>query len=320
LTTISTPADSSAAALVGSGPLRSTILAAPEVINDVIRNLDDLFFFLNGFNIPLDPGRTVFEADRTIFVSGGATRIATFKFDFADFDLEGDGETEGCTGSTCPVNGASGACPSETEVSRLRPVCLRVWLDDERFLAGVLDTLASTANAGIGDFIVSDISPVTGRGVTNALLPHAVSYDHQDPNNKSTEVFRSIVNLDPAQTESLAHGLVDEIRDGGRVQKTVNFDARAVSVSPPTSVQYLARFVEAEDFMGLHTLTTGFFDDFLELTPPICAQISSATEAPQGECEDRGTDVNGIPFVDPATDVNLSLPPPSVFPVNPTFR
>ncbi|KAB2838913.1 hypothetical protein F9K50_08505, partial [bacterium] len=104
-------------------------------------------FLLDGFlgpladlQVPVSPAVRTFEGPMT-FAPGVVVAV---KIDFSDFDLDGDGVMEGCTGCTCPIGCAPQAaeCPAEAPVGELRPICYRIWLRDvgktafERFSAG----------------------------------------------------------------------------------------------------------------------------------------------------------------------------------------
>ena len=110
---------------------------------------------------------TGFEETELTGSSPEGTIPPQFKIDFADFDLDGDGVNEGCTGCTCPA-GCDVECPEEADPSDLQPICVRVWAAREGegnffpALAGRLDlfpirddptTVADESNPGRGALV-----------------------------------------------------------------------------------------------------------------------------------------------------------------------
>ncbi|HEX5033181.1 MAG TPA: hypothetical protein VFW62_01760, partial [bacterium] len=145
--------------------------------------------------IPVSPQVRFFEG--SFQESDGAT--LTFKFDFSDYDFDGDGALDGFTGCTCPVGCDLAVCPSQAPLGDLRRVGFRVWMHQEmepgfvRMLAGFFDRLpvkddpatpADEENPGKGQFRVGSIENSTlgspeGLSVERFLI--GVIYDHLDP-------------------------------------------------------------------------------------------------------------------------------------------
>ena len=63
------------------------------------------------------------------------------------YDADGDGVNDGCTGCTCPTGCSTSTCPTVVEPEDLKPVCYRIWVDNEgnevfkRLLEGRFDQL-----------------------------------------------------------------------------------------------------------------------------------------------------------------------------------
>jgi hypothetical protein len=294
----------SAAALVGAGGEFSDAISFGANLADIGQRLVDLLLRpLSDLTIPVDETVTTFE-DAVPFDSPFTdpvdVEVLGVKIDFADFDLDGDGAPEGCSGST--------AAP---------PICFRVWYDGVRRLAGVFDDYPTASNVAAGRFRVQQFPSETasseddqGRAVIG------VAYDHRDPLDKRTEIFEAVfpIDSDPfAEGVSIedstldAHFTIAQKGPDGAALKTLVLSAR--NRNPEVgfaSVRYVGRFRDDADF----------WSGTAEGDPPSaentftnqCAVISTGDGTRQQDCLDAGVDAGGIEFVDFADLADVLLP------------
>lgn len=320
------------------------ISLGPVIFNGFSVLLDAFLGPLSDLEIPVSTTITTFEGPMA-FTPGA---IAVVKIDFTDFDLDDDGALEGCSGCTCPTGCAPSftACPSEAPVTRLKPVCYRIWLRDVgetefvRFAAGRIDryavrddpaTEASEENAGEGRFRLG-VNPRPAPDGTTNPLSFGVFYDHLDETDflkKQTEFFVKDTTLDSGRAEKDrldVHAFVTQedatgAGDPSSLKKTVKLDQR-FNPDPedgPAIVQYIGRFRSDADFWS----GTFNLEDITGVDPKkvseenVCARISTGGEVGQGNCLDLGIDVTGEEFLLPSQDANVTFP--SGFPQTPTF-
>jgi len=327
---------------VGAGGEFSNLIALGGTTFSVFNQfLDDLLLPLQSVEIPTSPPRTTFEG--VINIPGILPQRV--KVDLADFDLDGDGQPEGCTGCSCPLGCSESSCPLEAPVSALKRVCYRVWIQDpssglfERFMAGFFDVMPTRDNP---ETQVNEENPGKGRfrlGIENEPVEEGnqdlffgVIYNHQDfskPLDKITEMFVQDHRFDSAENRVEAndvHALVNQQDALGKgdpraLEKTVKLDMRSFPQTDenPGTVRYIGRFRDDFDFWSGTVLVKG-----LENGQPktvsfenVCARISTGNAASSSNCEDLGIDVTGEQFINPVIPDDVILP--ADFPLVPIF-
>jgi hypothetical protein len=324
---ISAPAAALSAQVGPGGEFSEEINIGPESIAQSDLILDAILRILNQATIPVSEATTTLTATVNTFNPPQPAQV-TLKFDFSDFDLDGDGEDEGCSGSTCPVAGVMGSCPSETAEENLVPVCFRVWLDGQQFVAGffdeVPDALPTPANKGAGRFRAVHLEEIASDQPGSLIAP---IYDHRDPDSILTELFFGQVpesGSAPSLPDIIGtnHSVVSQETIAGEVEKSIQVSAEQFFGTDFISFEYVSRFIEGFDFVGLHALFDEVYESFFGLTdvdPAVCAVISTGEESATGltECQALGIDVTGIPFLDFATADDFDLP--ADFPASPGF-
>ncbi len=266
-------------------------------------------------NIPVDSTLTQFTAMADFPVGPGVT--AELKLDFTDFDFNGDGNLDGCSGTTCPVAGNPATCPSETTADQIRPICVRMWADGEALLGAVFEQIPTDDNPGIGQLKVRTpttlLSPVDERFIA--------VYNHADPEDIRTEAAR--FSPPEAFALTLTRAIISQQGPEGFAQKTINlsesFDFQRPSGLPDT-VKYIGSYLQDRDFWSGSLAGN---DQFLDLFPDIesnfsnvCAQLSTGNEVNRGICQDLNIDVEGIEFIDFAKESDFTF---FDFPEAPTF-
>lgn len=287
---------SEGAALVGAGGTFSDIIASgadlADAANEVVEVVLDEF---RSLSIELSTTTTTFTG-----VVSDETGTFDVKIDFADYDLDGDGGDEGCSGHTAAL-----------------PVCFRVWLDGDRFMAGLFTQYPTETNPGAGEFRVGLNSALTAAG--EDLLFSAV-YNHFDPEDKATELFTAgTQTADPTSDAFLAaHIELTQEGEDATARKTVNVNADVGPNAFQTDhLEYVGRYLENRDFWSGSAIATtaaggsGTFTD-------VCAVISTGNAASDPDsCEDLDIDVGGIAFTDAVAFSDVQLP--DDFPAAPTF-
>ncbi|HEX5035956.1 MAG TPA: hypothetical protein VFX30_02220 [bacterium] len=306
------------AAVGAGGEFSSAITTGADLIRTIYKVFVEIGLRpLTRVQAPVDPTVTRFEAT----VTEGATP-GDFKIDFADFDLDGDGASEGCTGCTCPTGCTGVSCPASAPLESLKPVCYRVWFREEggssftRLMAGVFERLAVADDAATPE---DENNPGAGRfrrfgfnfgDVSSDFASFYDFLDPDDPLNRSSEVFLKTVTEDPGGAITTFNHL-DAVQIGDAPQKTVRVTAGAAS-SPPNEVfKYRGGFREDEDFFS------GVIQNPSELLE-FCARISTgdAAEDP-GACDALGISVVPLPFLNFASEDDVAVP--AGFPETPTF-
>jgi len=316
-------------AQVGSGPFTSLIVVGADLARTTFNFTVRLALRpLEVLQIPVRPD--VFRIE--IPVTEGSSP-GTFKIDFSDFDFNGDGMGEGCSGCTCPAGCGFGSCPTSAPAAELKSVCYRVWFKPQgaaeftRFIAGVFTRLpvrddpttpADEENPGNGRFRRAEfnLSPDQPSQL-GAVYEHAAE---TDPRNKSTQVTArtefpvegggtgvTFANIDVNQV-----GL-ENPSDPLNLQKTVRTTSQGVvDGGNPNTLQYRGRFREDADFFSGTVVNPG------GEVPLFCAQISTGAAAENpGACDEIGISVADLPFLPVAGPSDVDLP--ADFPLAPTF-
>lgn len=263
---------------------------------------------ISALDIPVGTTITTFES----IVEG-----ETVKIDFADFDYDGDGVKEGCSGSTGAL-----------------PVCARVWINNKRFLATVFQTFPLVGDPGEGKFRVfadEEFDPTLG--ISEGFI--ALTYDYKDPEDLFLEAFDYIFwpefdledGSDPATDVLTLFHL--EMRQKGPEDTAIKrlnlrFDISfSLTFSLDLTFRYLGQFKEGQDFWAGSVIDQmfleGLFDTRYGEFFDVCARISTG-DAVEPElaniCNDLGISVAGIPFIRPTDRSDVEL---YDFPETPTF-
>lgn len=278
---------------------------------------------ISGVRVSVSSSATFYDSQSDTSFTGANP----IKVDFGDFDLDGDGSAEGCSGCVCPV-GCTTSCPTEGAIADFHPICFRLWVNRsgtyERWLAGkITDAPTDPDRDGIFD------NPGTGRyrslqsveqgGVTHTVLLGAV-YDHTDtfdPFMKETELF---VRDDTATSRERSHVLTQQEKAtssstvSSEVRKTLNINATETDPSETTVtdlLQYLARFRDDMDFwVGTVTTEGG------SAAENQCVDLTTGEATAATNCSDNRLSLDGS-VVSPATDADVAFPGQDQFPIDP---
>jgi hypothetical protein len=267
--------------------------------------IDSILKFLNQFEIPVDTAVTTFQGEGTL----DASTTGTVKIDFADFDLDGDGKTEGCSGNTAGL-----------------PICFRVWTNDTRTLAGFFTAFPTDENQGAGRLRIGLSSEGFNQG-------GAAIYDHKDPLKKTSESFfifasGSLGADGRPQVLLTTHTIANQVGLDETANKTLQtsvedrglveaFAGDVIHASDDiNTLKYVGRWREDNDFWSGSLQTT-----FSQLSnfSAICARISTGDESVEANCRDLSIDVTNLPFVTFAKDSDVGFPSVDAFPESPTF-
>ncbi len=296
-------AGSTIKALVGSGGTFSDQIAfGADEVTGINQFVDGILGPLSTFTIPASPNTTTFE---TTVEDGGAT--LALKLDFSNFDFDGDGKDEGCSGHTAAL-----------------PICMRLWVSTpsiaggayQRRLEGVFTAFPTPQDPGAGRLRGTNLFATNDQGGDKDPL-FQVIYDRTDPLSLAAELFfgsgRS--SLSPPDFDIKAHALTTQVGPVDHAIKTL-FLSGTTDLGGGTSVgQYLGKFRVDADFWGGSvdlqnpSSHTAFQDK--------CAQISSGNEVPIGDCQNLNIDVGATGFLDFLNPNDILLP--DDFPNAPTF-
>lgn len=286
----STPSDFSSAISEGAG-----LAAESEQL---------LTFLLSPFQslkIPVGSTTTQHQSSLTI-TNGSGTKSVTLAaaVDLSDFDLDGDGNTEGCSGHSAAL-----------------PICLRIWLDGERFLAARLDAFPSATSPGAGRMTVRKTSTMPGgedgMGVT-------VIFDHTDPGNISSEMFWGVPSNEMGSEEIVAvrHVLLTRTGASSEAVCTLNLSDE-MAVTGTNTLRYLVRYRVDQDLWSGTVEALGIFESMLgiESFDDVCVDRTTGQQVAADQCTAAGVSVSGLTSVAIAGPDSVALP--ADFPAQPTL-
>lgn len=231
--------------------------------------LDIVLAIVAASEIPVSADTKTFERD-------------DLKFDFADFDLDGDGAKEGCSGSTGSL-----------------PVCFRVWRSGTRLMCGLFSAYPSLPNnKGAGKFraapasVGSKIAAVWDQqDITKLRLESFDIPDLAKTHANSHAVLTSDGN--PSSALKLLKGAQDSVGDGGVLHP----------------LESISRWKEGEDFWHGSLKLDGEFS-----AKNICLRISTGASLSPVFCQ--LLDTSQETFIRKATEDNAKF---FDFPESPTF-
>ena len=234
--------------------------------------------------------------------------VRDVKISFADYDFNNNGTTYGCSGHTAAL-----------------PVCARMWIDDEQYLAWVFDTYNYP-----DDPATTEDETSVGRGkfklfyfnvqelMIGADLYERVDYDFEDPAFKRADTFVRILKVSDTENYDL-RARVRTTETGLALKQIAEYYESIGADADDGLVNYIAQYREG------YNLWSGTF----ESRNPVdgfskgniydqCAYITTAYAAPYTSCQNvDGVDitVGGIPFLDPFDPAYVAIP--GDFPLNP---
>ncbi len=306
------PAPTLAAKTVGAGGEYSDEIAAgPAVTKEVGGIFGMVLTVLSSIEMPVSESTTTFEG--TVVNPDDATSHPV-KIDFADFDFNGDGVKEGCSGHTAAL-----------------PVCVRLWIDGARSTAWVFDaypfpaTAESAASPGKSRFRMinyenpGNLFPI---GYVNQQEFIAGAFDYRDPEDVSLEMMKWLQEEDSegVVNEGGTRIFITQTGPAATAIKTLNLHLRGQALQNGTVLielyaKYLGRYQEGQDYWS-GSIDANVVEGMANFEN-LCAVISTGNAAAdQGICADLGISVAGIPYVEPAVQADVQL---YDFPETPTF-
>lgn len=215
--------------------------------------------------------------------------LKTLSIDFAKYDFDGDGNLD-CSGNTAVL-----------------PICYRVWVGNERRIAGIFEQqIPTSSQTGAGRFIADSVDLGTAK-----ITRVRANYDFVDPLDLLNEVF---LPSDDSGDETLdgpvAHTVARQEGSAATSKKTVNF-----SLGP--LVNGVTQWREGSDFW------LGTINEFVDVSPDFesldnqCATISTQEAAPNPSCTSVGLNLAGLEF--PSVGSLADLEFPADFPLTPNF-
>ncbi|MCE9624126.1 MAG: hypothetical protein K8R69_01540 [Deltaproteobacteria bacterium] len=241
---------------------------------------------LSAFEIPTGTDVIAFSCA----INENAT-LKTLQIDFGDYDFDGDGTTEGCSGSTGAL-----------------PICYRVWVGGERRTAGVFETEFPTPDQiGQGRFVAAQVDLGTAQ-----IKKARATYDHRNPLDKFTDFFVPDDDSSGSDVSGLVpHAFARQEGPELTARKTVNF-----SLGP--LVNGITQWREGRDYW------LGTINEFVDVSPNIetfsnqCAQISTQEGVNSNFCVAAGLNLDGLVFPSIGTLQDLEFP--AGFPLVPLVR
>jgi len=231
--------------------------------------------------IPVDPALTRMES--VIFIG---TKPYIARLNFGDFDLDGIGGPESCSGHTAAL-----------------PICVRVWVDDgvveRRLFAARFDEFPLPTNPGAGSLRGEDLT----FGAVGSNVRIAANYDHLDPENKFTDSFFGGLIETPSLPPEVflpIRAFVSQLGPDPTALKTSNGSAQ-----DPLATSYakgFGRWLENDDY---------WLGSFESNDPPTqftnqCVRISTGEGVDfDAFCGPLGLDLTGLAFLPFTTAADL---------------
>ncbi len=293
--------------------------------------------------IPVSTTTTSFPTTTMIFTQGAGGYLADghphrVRLDFSNFDFNNNGSIadEGCSGHTAAL-----------------PVCVRFWLDDMPFIAGIFeeypfyDASNSTfpTEIGKGTFklnIARMPLPDTPGGEPSffgVLLQYKYGeLPDLDGSRETIYDLKLLMNLDPNDPNDTTgdgtsieflHALLAQKGADAQALKRLNLSVAAPYIPPPISfptfLQYTTELVEGAGYWGGHIV----WGEHIVEPPYDCATLPDGIVlADRTACADVGPNhenilVDDIPFFDFLDETSFADCSPLAFPdftqpVNPT--
>jgi hypothetical protein len=291
ISTVTTPAANPSINVtkeVGQGTYTDDILYAG-FVEEIGTWLADIMEGLGALEIPVGDTVTTFEGTltRNNFFTDYQDQTFTAKVDFGDFDLDGDGNTEGCSGHTNTL-----------------PICARVWLDGQRYLAWIFEEYPTATNPGKSRFRIQ----YEFIFIQDTQLTVAMEFDQRDPENKYIDGRSGLIILNnpPNPIQDKVGLYVSQVGPDASAIKQINL----AEFGQPQDPLRLMQWKEGSDRWS-GSIVNNYTD--------ICVKLSTAEELPPGEtptCSDLGISVAGIPFLTLHDDSVVQF---HDFPLSPTF-
>ena len=330
--------DLAAKSIALDGEYTPYIIANAFIYTEVNGHVDQLLAPISTVEIPVSPTLISFTAEN---VPGEGLTFEKLVFEFSDFDLDGDGNKEGCTGCTCPVGCAPdiSACPTEADIADLKPVCFRIWASGIMFpdMAPGETTTTTMAAAGKFDkFLPTPDDPDTpaddshiGAGefrfqmrfedpesVKSVLIK--VPFNHNDPlhpRNKWTDLqsLETTTGLEDFNTAVHAYAEIIEETEpaGGTYLRTlINLDQTLGILSGPLDI--MGQYRADQDFWSLRASMpeeAAADADFPQaVLDDTCVRFSTGSAVADDVCIDFGIFTDQLDFLLAPVESEMTFP------------
>lgn len=225
------------------------------------------------------------------------------KIDFGDFTTDGKSVT--CSGNTETL-----------------PVCVRVWINAKRLMAGYLTSIPTETNAGAG-IVWMNVAPFDA--AVGADFALGLKWDHTQETTdgdaiRTTELF---IDGSPETGVSMqkGHMKLQQTGDTGNgaekmVQMAVGFER--TETLPFDSLAYTGEWIEGKNFFS-GTIDLAPLPEGAELLTAQCVALETGNAALRTECQTAGIDVGDVPALSQAAAAEYTFPDVTAFPATPTF-
>jgi len=270
---------------------------------------------------------TRYETDITFENVGNyLTGLTNVKLDFGVFDYDNDGVDEECSGNAAQT-----------------PICVRCWLDNKSFLAGVfVEPPVYSTDPVLPDKIGKGKFKIKVEKTKGFDGVFAYEYEGKESENiKRVEYFFRLDRnyIIPVVIGSLkgivewdGHSLLSKIGPNESAFKNLNVNSQIDGsiyydnlYFKNTDLRYLGQFVEGYDFWGGNVFmdvqeSNLGFDPFPFDETDICARISTGLTVEVSNCNDVGgynIRTVGLDYISVLTTQDVAFP--TDFPTNPPF-
>ncbi|MDO8494750.1 MAG: hypothetical protein Q7S68_05380, partial [Deltaproteobacteria bacterium] len=265
-------------------------------VSDSAVNLALAFF--DGVEIPVSTNLKQCQFTTTSSTCNDGTvlsvlKTSPMKLDFSDFDLDNDGNTEGCSGNTCPVDctkvSCTAGCPSSVAISAKKPICVRAWIKNSSITGsstfgalmglrideipipefqsnGTTTTKDSNGDVvfvtkGSGVYREIDTETLSSTQTRTTLL--LTNYDHKDANDSAKKINDIALIRTTYDTSSGSSQAIRQAKDYFRTEQetaTFTFDG---SSGVRNTVQFDITITDTQGVLSTGTHVSRFMESGL---------------------------------------------------------
>src|SRR5262249_50841637 len=147
-------------------------------------------------------------------------------------------------------------CPVDAPEADLKPICIRIWVNGTRFIAGLFNRVPTVDNPQSGRLRFQFPS-----FVDSGLSLMSITYDHSDPLDLQTDLlfFQRDPDVDPSAFFADSQQFVRLEGPEATAKKTVQLTSEFLSppTAAPGNLQFQASYLADRDFISLEQLTDG---------------------------------------------------------------
>ncbi len=270
-----------------SAAIATTIEQGPGLLMESQQVVDTILAALHTIEIPVGADVTAHDAS---LVVGGSPELAAH-FDFTVHAGDAPEGAAACSGNTGAL-----------------PVCFRLSLGGEPFIAGRFESWPTDSSAGSGHFVMRQLASLGG-GETGTGI--AARWEHAADGTRRTEIHWGVPGDDGESFVAFRHAVITATGHSPEaVTKTLSLHDNLAAAPTPSELLYIGRWREDAELWVGRAEASGVFESMLGLSgfPTLCATIGTWQTAADGACVEAGLAIDDVLPVPLATATDVSLP------------